>query len=179
MPVVETKKALEDKSVQGMEILVDNPASHENVSRFLMSKGFSVSTIEDGGLYRIQAAIQGVNDSKGHEGKKTLVYIDGMTMGRGDEELGKVLMTGCLKTLKELSPLPWRVIFINSGVKLVSRESQHIDVLKELAEKGVEILCCGTCLDYYGLKEKIGAGRVSNMYEILSSLSEASNVVRP
>jgi selenium metabolism protein YedF len=110
--------------------------------------------------------------------KKLLVYIDGETMGKGNDELGKVLVRAFLNTLKELETKPWRLIFINTGVKLVSRESEYIGILKEIKDSGVEILSCGTCLDFFNLKEKIGVGRISNMFEILSSFSESTHVIR-
>jgi len=111
--------------------------------------------------------------------KKVLVYIDGETMGRGDEELGKILMRAFLKTLADLETSPWRVILINAGVKLAAKESEVIEMLREIEKSGVEILSCGTCLDFYGLKERIGVGRISNMFEILTSFNESTNVIRP
>jgi selenium metabolism protein YedF len=88
-------------------------------------------------------------------------------------------MGAFLKTLKELEPKPWRLVLINTGVKLISRESEYIDILKEIEDSGIEIISCGTCLDYFKLKGKIGVGRISNMFEILSSFNEATNVIRP
>ena len=178
LPVLETKKCLEEKNVEEIEVLLDNAASMENVKRFLTYRGFVTTTDNKGDAYYVRGALGGAHNATSMEFKKILVFVDGETMGKGDDELGKVLMGAFLKTLKELEMLPWRVIFINSGVKLVSKESQYIDVLKELEGAGVEIISCGTCLDFYGLKEKIEVGRVSNMFEILSSFAEATNVIR-
>ena len=71
------------------------------------------------------------------------------------------------------------MIFINSGVKLVASDSEYLNILKDIEGLGIEIIACGTCLDYYHLKEKIGVGRVSNMFEIVTSFNEATNVIRP
>jgi selenium metabolism protein YedF len=180
MPVIETKKLLENKDIKEIEVLIDNPTSCENVKRFLTSRGFFVTVTAQEGT---ECRVKGIQDEKRGDPsgdiKKILVYIDGETMGRGNDELGNVLMGAFLKTLKELETRPWRLIFINTGVKLVSRESLHIETLKEIENSGIEILSCGTCVDFFHLKEKIGVGRVSNMFEILSAFSEATNVIRP
>ena len=107
------------------------------------------------------------------------MLIDGATVGRGDDLLGAVLMKSFLHTLKEIEPRPWRLIFINAGVKLAAEGSDLLNVLKELEDLGVEILSCGTCLDFFTLKEKLIAGRVTNMYDIVTSLVSATNVIRP
>jgi len=107
------------------------------------------------------------------------VFIDGETVGRGSEELGAILMRSFLYTLKELNPLPWRIIFINSGVKLAVEGSPYLTILGELIDMGSEIISCGTCLDYYQIKDKLAVGRISNMYEIATSFLEATNVIKP
>jgi selenium metabolism protein YedF len=179
LPVIETKKALEEGHLDALSIIVDNPTSLENVMRFLQSQGFSVSVMEENKKHRIEAT-RGQSDEEIIEvEKKFLVFIDGETVGRGSEELGQILMRSFLITLKELTPLPWRIIFINSGVKLAVEDSPCLIPLNELMALGVEILCCGTCLDYYKLKEKLKVGRISNMYEIASSFLEATNVIKP
>lgn len=178
IPVIETKNLLESKGVDQLEIVVDNPVSCENVRRFLSSKGYTTTVLQEGDLYHVEGLLEGVS-MKDEQVKKTLVYIDGETMGRGSEELGKILMRSFLNTLKELEVRPWRVIFLNSGVKLVVIDSEYIDIIKDIESSGIEIISCGTCLDYFHLKEKIGAGRISNMFEIMSSFNEATNVIRP
>jgi selenium metabolism protein YedF len=180
LPVLETKNALEEEGVNEIAILVDNPVSSENVMRFLESQGFSVTVMETVGKYRIEATkTSGIAVSSSASAKRLLIYVDGETVGRGSEELGTILMRSFVLTLKELNPLPWRIIFINSGVKLAINGSPLIAALSDLNELGVEILSCGTCLDYYHVKEKLMVGRVSNMYEIESSFLEATNVIKP
>lgn len=180
VPVIETKKFLESKEVDEIEIVVDNSTASENVRRFLGSRGYATTVAQEGDIYRIEGCLdqQGITAVPG-EVKKSLVFVDGETMGRGDDELGKILIRAFLNTLKELEVRPWRMIFLNGGVKLVSSDSEYIGILKEIEDLGVEIVSCGTCLDYFHLKDKVGVGRVSNMFEILTSLNEATNVIRP
>ena len=179
LPVLETKKALEEGHVDTLAVIVDNPTSRENVMRFLQSQGFSVSVMEENKKHRIEATRGQSDEEIVKSENKLLVFIDGETVGRGSEELGRILMRSFLITLKELNPLPWRIIFINSGVKLAAEESPYLEPLNNLFTLGVEILCCGTCLDYYKLKEKLRVGRVSNIFEIASSFLEATNVIKP
>lgn len=180
LPVTETKSLLESKEIHEITVLVDNEVSSENVKRFLESRGFSVGVQSREGEYAITGAKTAQDTpSNQREEKRILVFIDGETIGRGSEELGGILMRSFLHTLKELDPKPWRMIFINSGVKLAAEGSPYLEILKDLAGLGVEILSCGTCLDYFHLKERLIAGRISNMYEIVSSFSEATNVIKP
>jgi len=180
LPVIETKNALEKEGINEIAVLVDNPISRENVMRFLQSQGFSVSVMEENNVHRIEASRSGCEEEKTvTTAQKLLVFIDGETIGRGSEELGAILMKSFLLTLKELNPLPWRIIFINSGVRLAVGDSQFIAALHELAALGTDILSCGMCLDYYGIRDRLAAGRVSNMFEIASSFLEATNVIKP
>jgi selenium metabolism protein YedF len=88
-------------------------------------------------------------------------------------------MRSFLNTLKELDPLPWRLIFINAGVRLTTEGSEYLSVLTEIGDLGVDVVSCGTCLDFFELKDKLRVGRGSNMYEIVSSLAEASHTLKP
>lgn len=179
VPVIETKNFLEGRVVDAIEIVVDDPTASENVRRFLGTKGYSTSVTEENGVYRIEGCLEQEPAVAGPKGHRCLVYVDGEVMGRGSEELGAVLMRAFLNTVKELEMRPWRMIFINSGVKLVSSDSEYLSMLRDIEGLGIEIIACGTCLDYYHLKEKIGVGRVGNMFEILTSFNEATNVIRP
>jgi selenium metabolism protein YedF len=180
LPVIETKKVLEEEDVNEISVLVDNPVSCENVMRFLESRGFSVSVMDEKGKSLIEGTKnRGIAELSTTGTKKLLVFIDGETVGRGSEELGTILMRSFLLTLKELNPLPWRIIFINSGVNLAVEGSPYLEVLNNLAALGSDIISCGTCLDYFKIKEKLMVGRISNMYEIESSFLEATNVIKP
>jgi selenium metabolism protein YedF len=100
-------------------------------------------------------------------------------MGIGEEALGAILMRSFLKTLVDIETKPSRLILVNSGVRLSSEGSEVLETLRALSENGVEILSCGTCLDFYGLKEKLKVGKISNMYDIAQSLMEADRLIRP
>ncbi len=179
VPVIETKKFLESNEVSEIEIVVDNPTASENVRRFLGTRGYSTTVAQEGEVYRIEGCLEGSAIEHNPTTKKTLVYVDGETMGRGDDGLGTVLMRSFLNTLKELEVRPWRVVFLNTGVRIVVSDSDFIGILKEIEDLGIEIISCGTCLDYFHLKDKVGVGRISNMFEILTSFNEATNVIRP
>ena len=107
----------------------------------------------------------------------TVVVVSSSEMGRGDEELGKVLLRNYLHTLVELTPQPDVVIFFNNGVKMAVEGSQALDDLRALADRGVRILLCGTCLGHFALKEKVAVGEISNMYAISETMLKASKVI--
>lgn len=107
----------------------------------------------------------------------TAIYVTADSLGRPNEELGKILMPAFLDVLSKGEQLPDRICFTNAGVKLVCRGSTVLDSLNVLAGKGVELLACGTCLDYYNLTAEVEVGRVSNMVEIVGSLMAADKVV--
>jgi selenium metabolism protein YedF len=181
LPVIETKKLVESGKALELNIVVDNGPARENVTRYLESQGYCVSVESeqaDAALLRATKA-EGAEVISVQTGKKIVVLVDGATVGRGDDLLGAVLMKSFLHTLREIEPLPWRLIFINAGVKLAAEGSDLLGALSELEGLGVEVLSCGTCLDFFKLKEKLRAGKVTNMYDIVSSLVAATNVVRP
>ncbi len=179
VPVIETKKLIESEHIDRITVAVDNEVSRENVKRFLESRAYEVKTEFADGEWRVSGVRKGEMEEKAGGPGKLLVFVDGETMGRGSDELGRVLMGAFLRTLKDLPMRPWRVIFVNGGVKLAVEGSEVISPLQELAEGGTEILACGTCLDFFHLKEKVRVGRISNMFEILSSLIEASRLIKP
>ncbi|MBM3148234.1 MAG: sulfurtransferase-like selenium metabolism protein YedF [Actinobacteria bacterium] len=106
-----------------------------------------------------------------------VLAISSEQMGRGDDRLGEVLMRSHLHTLTEVEPRPHIIIFFNSGVKLAVEGSAVLDDLRTLEDQGVRILLCGTCLGHFGLKDKVAAGKISNMYEISETMLKASRVV--
>ena len=99
-------------------------------------------------------------------------------MGRGDEELGRVLMQGFLYALTEAQPVPKSIVFANSGVKVSTSDKEAIiNALNKLKDLGINIISCGTCLDYFQIKEKLKVGEISNMYEIVETLLNADKIV--
>jgi len=160
--------------------IVDNETACENVTRMAQKQGFA-ATVEkktEGIYIHLSRQEQAVAEPEERAvAAPTAVLIAASTMGRGPEELGTVLVRAFLHTLNEVSPLPHTLVFMNSGVHLVVEGSPVVDDLRELVEQGVEVLACGTCLDYLGLKEKVSVGTVSNMYTIAETLLRAAKVV--
>ena len=190
-PVIRCRDSLAEGAT-ALEILVDNDAARENVARFLRGRGFEVAwAAEDGGLWRLTAHADkpGVAEdektaapeaaSATRRETRTLVLVTTETLGRGDEELGGKLMANFLTTLPELGARLWRLVLLNGGVKLAVPGSDSLQDLQELERQGVEILACGTCLNYYGLTEQLAVGSVTNMYQIVEKMNGAGKIIRP
>ena len=186
-PVVKTKKAIEGGGFP-LTIIVDNDVAKENVSRMAQKLGCEISVEAEGEIAKIMVTRDGAPARASEErsthvapaSARSIVYISSDTMGEGDAKLGSLLMRGFLKTLNELSPLPKALIFLNSGVKLVVEGADKtVPAIKELAAAGVDVMSCGTCLDFYEIKDKVAIGRVTNMYEIVETLDGAARVVKP
>ena len=195
-PVVETRRALQelgDNPEAVVRVRVDNPAAAANVTRFAKSQGFAVTEKKIGpeeillviGRNPDAASAAPLPDparqpeSAAAAARAGLVYLNSDEMGRGDERLGRLLLKAFLKTLPELETPPAAIILVNRGVFLATSTSTESASLKALAEAGCEILVCGTCLDFYDLKEKLVVGRVSNMFEIASRLAGPEAVIMP
>jgi selenium metabolism protein YedF len=182
---METKKALAQADADEILVWVDNPASRENVRRFAESQGHQVTITEDGGVFslkiiRKKSEIFGEKMEE-REALKTddrVILIDSDSLGRGSDELGKILMRTFMHTLEGSDDKPQKIILINGGVKLACAGSEVLEDLQNVAAKGVEVLCCGTCLDYFGLKTSLQVGRISNMYEILEALTRAGKTLK-
>jgi selenium metabolism protein YedF len=108
-----------------------------------------------------------------------VIAISSDRMGRGNDELGYVLIRGFIHTILSLEPLPQTIIFYNTGVKLTIKDSEVLDDLKELEQKGVTILACGTCLNYFGISQVLSVGVISNMYDIASTMAGAGRLIVP
>ncbi len=181
-PVIMTRNALQESTV--VTTIVDNETARHNVTRMAKKAGCTVQAEErDDGIYlhiaRESIPLEETASQPATvpaEGPLVLV-IPGESMGRGDAELGQILIRGFVHTLGEVQPLPDTIIFFNSGVKLVVEGSPVQEDLRALHERGVEILACGTCLGYYELKEKVVVGEVSNMYTIAETMLSAGKVV--
>jgi selenium metabolism protein YedF len=177
-PVVLTKKALE--KADEVFVIVDNETAKQNVSRLADSRGFQVSVEKKGEAtyLHLTRKVSGLEKSSVTPATKSdVLLISSNTMGRGDDVLGNTLMRSFMHTLTEAETRPSRIIFMNSGVKLVARDSEVIDDLRALEKQGIEILACGTCLGYYNLKEAVEVGRVSNMYDITAALLDTDKII--
>jgi tRNA 2-thiouridine synthesizing protein A len=165
--------------------LVDNETSLTNVSRMAEAAGWRVQVVPQAGDYRIElvrgeAQLQAEPLPVGHteavSGPLVLV-VPADKMGRGETELGQILVRSFFHTLGEVEPQPQTLVFYNTGVKLACAGSPVVDDLCALEGQGVEMLVCGTCLGYFELKDKLAVGAVSNMYDIAETLLRAGKVV--
>jgi len=187
-PVVLAKKALE--SNKKVKVIVDNDTALENVKRLGTKLGCDVNVkAKSGGLCEIQI-IHGADFNKDQnfiascetEAAKPgpfVIVIPENKMGRGNDELGTVLIKAFLHTVASQAKKPDVMIFYNTGVKLTVQESDVLEDLKQLESEGVQILVCGTCLNYFEIKDKLAAGVVSNMYDIVEIMSSAGRLLTP
>lgn len=187
-PILLVKDAIEKNNPQKLTILVDNPASFENVTRFLASKGYSVTDSLDGEVYRLEAQ-SSLEKSEVREEKKApgtiddqssqriMVLVTTDSLGSGDDVLGTKLMTSYLKTIKEMGTDLWQLVFINGGVKLTTESSPVLKELQEYEKSGVIILACGTCLEHYGLTSAKKVGGSTNMLDIVTATQLANKVI--
>jgi len=188
MPLIETKKALKEiEKDESLKIIVDNETSVKNVEHFLIDNGMEVDRTESDGIFEIvvnkqegdwenvQAETYCAPASPTDDSYSVMFAKD--RLGEGSQELGNVLVGGFLTTLNERELLPQKIMFMNSGINLVLNDSPAFPLLKELEGKGVDLVSCGTCLDYFGKMDELAVGRVSNMYEILESMLEVGKVI--
>ncbi|MBP2667778.1 MAG: selenium metabolism protein YedF, partial [Firmicutes bacterium] len=171
-PVIMTKKAL-DAEKTPINVVVDNSTAKENVSKFAAANGwgYRVEEQEDGlfHIHMIPPISSGIV-AKGDEKKRLApVYLFTQdTLGHGSDELGKILIRSFFTALLEVDPKPKTLLFLNGGVKLTVQGSIVLPSLQKLEQQGVSVLSCGTCLDYYNLKEQLAVGSVTNMFTIIA-----------
>lgn len=180
-PVLTAKKTMEEMGEGEFILIVDNPSARDNVERFAQSQGATVKVEQKGNdfyLY-IEKKEEAKPDEMLHKEEKLVVYINSNLMGIGEEALGSTLMRSFLHVLSDMERRPSTLIFVNSGVWLTTEGSPVLEDLQNLSKKGVAILSCGTCLDFYKLKEKLRVGVISNMYDIAKNLFEADRLIRP
>jgi selenium metabolism protein YedF len=192
-PVLLTKNTIEAEKPDQIRIILDNEASGQNVSRFLSSKNFSVTMDKHGTDHIVTGKIQEGGISKGEDApiicdiseeghqskhdKQIMVMISSNCLGRGDDELGAKLVINFIKTLKEMGNDLWRLVFVNSGVKLTIQNAPTLEDLKELETHGIKILVCGTCLDHYKLLDKKQVGETTNMLDIVTAMQLSDKVI--
>ncbi len=186
-PVIQTRKAMAEATQ--VVTLVDSETSLLNVSRMAQKAGWQVEVAEEAGGFRLQltqqavagpltgaAATPTVGQAAPLPGPLVLVVSEDV-MGRGNAELGQILVRGFFHTLGEVEPLPRTIIFFNTGVRLACQGSPVLDDLRALEAGGLEILVCGTCLNYLECADALAVGQVSNMYDIAETMLRAAKVV--
>lgn len=189
IPVIKTKKALQELTgPETIEVLVDNEIAVQNVTKMAVAQGGEVTSEKIAEKeYRVVIGMQGapavVEEGEECTGmtkkSNTIVVVASDRMGSGNDALGKVLIKGFIYAVSQLDTLPDKVLFYNGGATLTVEGSESLNDLKYMEEQGVEILTCGTCLDYYELKDKLAVGSVTNMYSIVEAMAEADKIIAP
>lgn len=191
LPVLRTKETLETHPEGEFTVIVDNLAARDNVRRFVESQGCTVEVAEQGERYYLtvhrrvglrppsgEAIVTSAPAAAPAPPQQVVVFASDR-MGQGDPQLGAILAQAFLKTLVQADDLPQKLIFYNRGVFLTLPNSEVRAALEQLEEKGVEILVCGTCLDFYNLKDQLAVGQVSNMFSILEAMLQADRLIQP
>lgn len=190
IPVVKANRALgEMKDTGVLEVHVDNEVAVQNVMRLALGKGLAAkSEKRDDKLFVITLDVAALPETKAAEPEiscvpdirgNTVVAIGSAAMGHGDDELGKTLMKGFIYALSQLDELPGTIVFYNGGASIPVEGSVSVEDLKSMEAQGVEIMTCGTCLNFYGLTDKLAVGEIANMYTIVEKLSGAAKVIKP
>ena len=198
LPVVKAKKAIAELGGAGeVEVLVDNEIAVQNLTKMAQQKGYRSSSEKLGPQeYKVRFIVENtqagadavvlaeVNKRVAYEcapdaRTDTVVVIASDKMGEGAEELGKTLLKAFVFSLTQQDKLPKTILFYNGGAHLTCEGSPMLEDLKALEAEGVEIMTCGTCLNFYGLTEKLAVGSVTNMYVIAEKMLNAGNVVKP
>ncbi len=194
IPVVKTKKAIEQLGGSGVvETLVDNEIAVQNLTKMANQKGYKVSSkkLADKQYQVVMEIGEDASDKQTapetaepetcvpDARDNTVVVISSAAMGEGDPELGKILIKGFIYALTQLDTLPKTMLFYNGGAHLTCEDSASLEDLKSLEAQGVQILTCGTCLNHYGLTDKLKVGEVTNMYVIAETMAGASKIIKP
>ena len=182
-PVIMAKKAI-SAGESSFTVLVDNTTAVENLKRLAANQGFDAAAAEAEGVFSVAftrtgcaACEEAVNSPLPAPGGDWAVFVGRDIIGDGDRELGTNLMRMFFYTLSQGEDKPGAVLFMNAGVKLPTLDEQVAEHLKALFAAGVEILVCGTCLNFYGLTDRLRVGTVSNMYDIVTRMQKAGKVI--
>lgn len=179
-PVINTKKYFDSIDEGESTVIVDNEIAKNNIIKFAKSNNYLSEIIkQENELYYIKVTKQSGNAKDKDlvdDGYTILVSTD--KLGEGSEELGNILMKSYFYALSESDKLPTNIIFLNKGVFLTTEGSQILNILEEMSKKGIAISSCGTCLDFYNLKDKLKLGEISNMYFIVEKINDSTKVIK-
>lgn len=189
-PVLQCKQCIDNDSPKQLNVIVDNDAALQNVTRFMESKGYEVQSTPGEGFWTITGTAGESANAVDCEcevlsdkeiaalSSKITVFIPTDVIGSGDDELGGKLMLNFLGTLPELGDELWRIVLVNAGVKLSATDHSCFEKLKALEEMGATILVCGTCLEHFELMDAKGVGQTTNMLDVVTSMQLATKVIR-
>jgi len=188
IPMVNAKKALAEQDATGVVVLVDNIVAVQNLEKLAKGSGCAFAYEEEAGTYKVNIVKDGsaceVIDEPAplaaaakDASRGPVVLITADSMGRGAEDLGKLLIKGFIFSLTQLNPLPEAVIFLNGGAHLTTEGANTVPDLKTLEEKGSSICTCGTCANYYKLTDALAVGSIVDMMKITTLLAGASSII--
>ena len=190
IPVVKTMKAVAAMTEPGtLEIHVDSEVPVQNLIRFAADRGLPVASEkvdEKHFVVKMIVSNPGATAAKNENNVSCIpdqrgdlvIAVGSNCMGSGDDALGATLMKGYLYAVSQQEELPKAILFYNGGAKLTVEGAVSVEDLKNMEAQGVEILTCGTCLNFYGLSDKLAVGSVTNMYNIVEKLTQAAKVIR-
>jgi len=188
-PVIEAKKLIATFPDEGgvVKVLVDNQIACDNLSKFSANKGFEcqvtkladrqyevVITVGEG---RIEEPAPAIATAPVTQGDGLVVAISQNKMGHGSDELGQILIKGFIFSISQLETPPKAVVFFNSGIKLTLDDANTLADIKAMTERGTKVIVCGTCADYFQVKDRVSVGEIGNMYDIVEAMSGAAKVI--
>ena len=181
-PVINTKKELEKLEEGFVHVVVDNTMARENLIKLSKSLGYEYEIMSENDdeihiSIKKGDAIMEIQSDENNELSDTCIFISSDKMGVGDDKLGEILMKGYIYTLTETKPYPKNILLVNSAVTLSTANEATIENLLILEKAGVDIQSCGTCLDFYDLKDDLKVGSVTNMYNIVETMSKSPKVI--
>lgn len=185
-PVLQVKAALVQEKANAVRVVVDNAAAQQNVKRFLESQGFETAVEKQGDDHLVVGTCTSKPQKKeipepqtacATDLKKIMVMCTTDRIGFGDDKLGLKLMVNFVRTLKEMGPELWRLVFVNNGVKLAIDSSEVLSDLQGFEANGLQILVCGTCLDHFKLLDRKKVGETTNMLDIVTAMQVADKVI--
>lgn len=191
-PLIAAKRALKESAEGESFILItDNRTAFENLNRFLNDNKAIIQSAESEGVWTftvtkttgdvVRAEPEEYCDTTVSHFEKGnyVVVISSDKMGEGDKKLGHLLMSTFVKALKDTDKLPEKILFYNNGVKLTIKSSPVIDNLRDLEKMGIELLLCGTCVNFYSLESEVGVGSISNMFIMTEIMASTGKVIKP
>lgn len=190
IPVVRTRDAMQHHS--RLAVIVSGMDQAENIRRMAERGGWTVDISNVDSIIRVNLQSSHSNDpihlqpqdlscstsaAKPNGSSRPVIAIGSDIMGRGSEELGKILIRSFLSTQKSLPEKPVTIVLFNSGVRLATDGSHVLNDLQDLLDEGIELLVCGTCLDYFHLKDQLRVGVISNMLDIAGAMASATHLI--
>ena len=178
-PVINTKKFFDSIEEGTAEVIIDNEVAKNNILKLAESNSLSHEVMEKEGLYYIKLIKEKCECTVMEFGnKKFTILVSSDKLGEGDERLGLALMKSYMFALAESDTIPQDLLFLNGGVKLAVQSSEVLESLNKLKERGVSIASCGTCLDFYGIKDQLAIGEITNMYTIIEKMNNADKTIK-